>query len=40
LTEGLGAGANLEVGASAAEESLDDIKTLLATQTKMVFITA
>ena len=40
LTEGLGAGANPEVGALAAEESLDDIKTLLATQTKMVFITA
>lgn len=40
LTEGLGAGANPEVGALAAEESLDDIKTLLNTQTKMVFITA
>ena len=40
LTEGLGAGANPEVGALAAEESLDDIKTLLATHTKMVFITA
>ena len=35
LTEGLGAGANPEVGALAAEESLDDIKTLLNTQTKM-----
>ena len=40
LTEGLGAGANPEVGALAAEESLGDIKTLLNTQTKMVFITA
>ncbi len=40
LTEGLGAGANPEVGALAEEESLDDIKTLLNTQTKMVFITA
>ncbi|MEC7068832.1 MAG: cell division protein FtsZ [Bacteroidota bacterium] len=40
LTEGLGAGANPEVGALAAEESFDDIKTLLTTQTKMVFITA
>jgi len=40
LTEGLGAGANPEVGALAAEESFEDIKTLLKTQTKMVFITA
>ncbi len=40
LTDGLGAGANPEVGALAAEESFDDIKTLLNTQTKMVFITA
>jgi cell division protein FtsZ len=40
LTEGLGAGANPEVGALAAQESFEDIKTLLNTQTKMVFITA
>ena len=40
LTEGLGAGANPEVGALAAEESFEDIKNLLTTQTKMVFITA
>jgi cell division protein FtsZ len=40
LTEGLGAGANPKVGALAAEESFEDIKTLLTTQTKMVFITA
>ena len=40
LTEGLGAGANPEVGALAAEESFDDLKTLLTTPTKMVFITA
>ena len=40
LTEGLGAGANPEVGALAAEESFEDLKTLLNTQTKMVFITA
>ncbi|MEK9603112.1 MAG: cell division protein FtsZ [Flavobacteriaceae bacterium] len=40
LTEGLGAGANPEVGAMAAEESFEDIKNLLTTQTKMVFITA
>ena len=40
LTEGLGAGANPEVGAGAAEESLEDIRALLSTQTKMLFITA
>lgn len=40
LTEGLGAGANPEVGALAAEESFEDLKNLLTTQTKMVFITA
>ena len=40
LTEGLGAGANPEVGASAAQESYEDLKSLLTTQTKMVFITA
>tara|TARA_A200000113_G_scaffold197568_1_gene189215 strand:- start:92 stop:2143 length:2052 start_codon:yes stop_codon:yes gene_type:complete len=40
LTEGLGAGANPEVGAMAAQESFEDIKNLLLTQTKMVFITA
>jgi cell division protein FtsZ len=40
LTEGLGAGANPEVGAKAAEESYDEIQSLLSTQTKMVFITA
>ena len=40
LTEGLGAGANPEIGERAALESADDIKSLLATNTKMVFITA
>ena len=40
LTEGLGAGANPEVGAMAAKESFEEIKSLLSTQTKMVFITA
>jgi cell division protein FtsZ len=40
LTEGMGAGANPEVGALAAEESFEDIKTLLTIQTKMIFITA
>ena len=39
-TEGLGAGADPEVGRRAAEESFDDIKGLLNTNTKMVFITA
>jgi cell division protein FtsZ len=40
LTEGLGAGANPEVGAQAAKESLEEIQQMLNTQTKMVFITA
>ena len=40
LTEGLGAGANPEVGEQAAIESMEDIKTMLDTTTKMVFITA
>ena len=40
LTEGLGAGANPEVGARAAQESKDEIHSILSIQTKMVFITA
>ena len=40
LTEGLGAGANPEVGAKAAQESIEEIENILSTQTKMVFITA
>ena len=40
LTEGLGAGANPEIGEQSAVESLEDIKNLLTTNTKMVFITA
>ncbi|MBO3099655.1 cell division protein FtsZ [Gelidibacter pelagius] len=40
LTEGLGAGANPEVGEQAAIESLEDIRRMLDTNTKMVFITA
>jgi cell division protein FtsZ len=40
LTSGLGAGANPEVGAKAAQESLEEIQQMLSTQTKMVFITA
>ncbi|WP_034062296.1 cell division protein FtsZ [Lacinutrix jangbogonensis] len=40
LTEGLGAGANPNVGKESAEESYDDILQMLGTNTKMVFITA
>jgi len=40
LTEGLGAGANPEIGEQSAVESLEDIRTMLSTNTKMVFITA
>ena len=40
LTEGLGAGANPEIGEQSAVESLEDIRTMLTTNTKMVFITA
>ena len=40
LTSGLGAGANPEIGAQAAKESLQEIQQMLNTQTKMVFITA
>ncbi|QYS86793.1 cell division protein FtsZ [Flavobacterium oreochromis] len=40
LTEGLGAGANPEVGHQAALESIEDIEKMLDTNTKMVFITA
>ncbi len=40
LTEGLGAGANPEVGMNAALESKEDIRELLGTDTKMIFITA
>lgn len=40
LTEGLGAGANPEVGKNSAVESFEDIATMLDTNTKMVFITA
>jgi len=39
LTEGLGAGANPEVGAKAALESEEEIKKMLSTNAKMVFIT-
>ena len=40
LTSGLGAGANPDVGAQAAKESMQEIQQMLNTQTKMVFITA
>ncbi|MAU72409.1 MAG: cell division protein FtsZ [Pseudozobellia sp.] len=40
LTEGLGAGANPEVGEQAALESMEEIKQMLASTTKMIFITA
>ncbi|MFL1897083.1 cell division protein FtsZ [Aquimarina sp. 2-A2] len=40
LTEGLGAGANPEVGEKAAVESYEEIKRMLDTNTKMIFITA
>lgn len=40
LTEGLGAGADPQVGAQSAIESLDHIADMLSVNTKMVFITA
>ena len=40
LTEGLGAGANPEIGEQAAIESTEDIKQMFGVNTKMVFITA
>jgi len=40
LTEGLGAGANPEIGEKAALESSEDIMSMLNINTKMVFITA
>ncbi|WNJ20250.1 cell division protein FtsZ [Pontibacter sp. G13] len=39
-TEGLGAGANPEVGKQSAQESLEDVSSVLQANTKMVFITA
>lgn len=40
MTEGLGAGADPEVGEKAAIESIDDIKAAVGQNTKMVFVTA
>lgn len=39
LTQGLGAGANPEIGRQATEESLNEIKSILEVNTKMAFIT-
>lgn len=39
LTEGLGAGANPEVGEQAALENIQEIKDMLSSNSKMVFIT-
>ncbi len=40
LTEGLGAGANPEIGERSAIESVDELSRMLTTNTKMIFITA
>jgi cell division protein FtsZ len=40
LTEGLGAGANPKIGEQSAVESMEEIKHMLTTNTKMIFITA
>lgn len=40
LTEGMGAGSIPEVGKNSAIENIDDIKQMLGTNTKMLFITA
>ncbi|WP_191858834.1 cell division protein FtsZ [Hanstruepera ponticola] len=40
LTEGLGAGANPDIGEKSAVESVEEIQTMLDTNTKMIFITA
>ena len=40
LTQGLGAGANPQIGKEATEESLDEIRKILEVNTKMAFITA
>ncbi len=40
LTEGLGAGANPDVGEQSAIESYEDLQRMLDTNTKMIFITA
>ncbi len=40
LTEGLGAGSIPERGNAAAQESIEEIRELLSTRTKMLFVTA
>ncbi len=40
LTQGLGAGANPEIGMQASEESVEDIAKMLKTGAKMAFVTA
>jgi cell division protein FtsZ len=40
LTEGRGAGSIPEVGRNAAIENIDDLRTILGRETKMVFVTA
>ncbi len=40
LTEGLGAGANPQIGEAATQESIEELKNLLSNNTKMVFVTA
>lgn len=40
LTQGLGAGANPEVGKNATEESVEEIRRILEVNTKMAFVTA
>lgn len=40
LTEGMGAGAQPEVGKNSAIENIEDIKAMLGSTTKMLFITA
>ena len=40
LTEGLGAGANPKIGEQSAVESVEEIRGMLSTNTKMIFITA
>lgn len=40
LTQGLGAGANPEIGRQATEESLEELRAMLEVNTKMAFVTA
>ncbi len=40
LTQGLGAGANPDIGRQATEESLEELKGILEVNTKMAFVTA